>query len=60
MVIFGGVAAVIRALSIACHYENPNGTFKCDIKLKGEKAMAGLMMMATSLKAGAGFWRGRL
>lgn len=60
MVIFGGVDAVIRALSIACHYKNSKGTFTCDIKLEGEKIMAGLKTMVTSLKAGAGPWRGRL
>lgn len=60
MVIFGGVVAVIGALSIACRYKSPNGRFKMDLKLKGEKIMAGLAMIVTGLKAGAGAWRGRL
>lgn len=60
MVIFDGMIAVIGALSIAWHYKSSNGKVNMDMKLEGGKVMAGLMLIVTGLKAGAGAWRGRL
>lgn len=60
MVIFGCVFAIIRALSISFHYRNVDGNIELDINFKGVKAMAGLIMIVTGFKVGAGLWRGKL
>lgn len=59
MVIIGRLIAVVKTLSIACHYKNSAGNCKLEVKFKGEKAMTGLIMMVTGLMAGNGAWRGK-